>query len=345
MRVGSLFTGYGGLDMAVGGDLAWYAEIEPAACQVLTQHHPDVPNLGDITEVDWSQVEPVDIITGGYPCQPFSHAGSRKGKNDDRHLWPYVRDAIHALRPRYAILENVSGHLTLGLADVLSDLTQIGFNAEWGTYRASDIGAPHRRERVFIIAHADSQGLQGHDSGGGKAPTTGNGHDQQGVGSLTTDTNSDGHGEQLHAGGMGSVETGAAGSTQQRQRPWRESDSGGALNVTDPNNGGAVGDVQGLRLRRTSCADLPEVQPINWGKYAQAITRWERLTRPAPDPTYQRAGRQRLNPAFVEWMMGLPEGHVTGHGLSTAKQLKMLGNGVMPQQAAEAISQLMERTA
>ncbi len=403
MRVGSLFTGYGGLDMAVGGDLAWYAEIEPAACQVLTQHHPDVPNLGDITEVDWSQVEPVDIITGGYPCQPFSHAGSRKGKNDDRHLWPYVRDAIHALRPRYAILENVSGHLTLGFADVLSDLTQIGFNAEWGTYRASDIGAPHRRERIFIVAYP-SRGARGTGSGWGnpeseratgspahvshlatdtinnglqhtsKRVDTRQGSDATtGHSSPATDTNSYGYGEQLHAGGMGSVETGAAGSTQQRERPWRESDSGGTINAADPestskgrdiqqrglslqsrgsvgaaadpDNGGAVGDVQGLRLRRTPCADLPEVQPINWGKYAQAITRWERLTRPAPDPTYQRAGRPRLNPQFVEWMMGLPEGHVTGHGLSTAKQLKMLGNGVVPQQAAAAISQLMERTA
>jgi DNA (cytosine-5)-methyltransferase 1 len=73
MRVGSLFTGYGGLDMAVGGDLAWYAEVEPAACKVLAAHYPGVPNLGDVTQVDWSAVEPVDVITGGYPCQPFSN--------------------------------------------------------------------------------------------------------------------------------------------------------------------------------------------------------------------------------------------------------------------------------
>ena len=81
-RVGSLFTGYGGLDLAVGGELAWYSEIEPAACQVLEHHFPGVPNLGDITKIDWTQVEPVDVITGGYPCQPFSTAGNRKGKKD-----------------------------------------------------------------------------------------------------------------------------------------------------------------------------------------------------------------------------------------------------------------------
>ena len=272
--------------MAVGGDLAWYAEIEPAACQVLEAHYPNVPNLGDITEVGWSQVEPVDIITGGYPCQPFSHAGSRKGKDDERHLWPYVRDAIYALRPRYAILENVSGHLTLGLADVLSDLTEIGFNAEWGTYRASDIGAPHRRERVFIIAYASDL-----------------------------------------------------------RRESRANDSRSAIYTVEryhahtPDTDHANGKQEISGLRPVTAAH------VKWGKYEPAVRRWERLTRPAPDPTYQRAGRQRLNPAFVEWMMGLPEGHVTGHGLSTAKQLKMLGNGVVPQQAAAAISQLMERTA
>jgi len=157
VRVGSLFTGYGGLDMAVeavtGGTLTWYAEIEPAACQVLAEQHPGVPNLGDITAINWADVAPIDVLTGGYPCQPFSHAGNRKGKDDDRHLWPYVCAAIDALRPSHAILENVSGHLTLGFADVLSDLAGIGFDAEWGTFRASDVGAPHQRKRLFIVAY------------------------------------------------------------------------------------------------------------------------------------------------------------------------------------------------
>jgi DNA (cytosine-5)-methyltransferase 1 len=154
MRVGSLFTGYGGLDMAVGGDLAWYAEIEPAACKVLAAHYPGVPNLGDITAVDWSQVEPVDVITGGYPCQPFSNAGKRKGADDERHLWPYVRDAIGAIRPRWAVLENVRGHLSLGFADVLADLADLGASARWGVVRAADAGAPHNRARLFIVADA-----------------------------------------------------------------------------------------------------------------------------------------------------------------------------------------------
>jgi len=98
--IGSLFTGYGGLDMAVqsvlGGEVAWYSEIDKHACTVLGAHHPGVPNLGDITAVDWTTVEPVDVLTGGYPCQPFSHAGQRKGTDDERHLWPFIADALRS---------------------------------------------------------------------------------------------------------------------------------------------------------------------------------------------------------------------------------------------------------
>lgn len=355
MKIGSLFTGYGGLDLAVGGDLAWYAEIEPAACQVLAHHYPGIPNLGDITAINWAEVEPVDVITGGYPCQPFSHAGNRKGKNDERHLWPYVLTAIRAIRPRYAILENVSGHLTLGFADVLADLAEIGWSCEWGTFRASDVGAPHRRERIFIVA---------------------------------TNPSGDGHGQQLHARGMASVEGQTEGDTQQRQRTRRESDAGSTITTPntehDGSHGGEVAgslgasekqrrlqqpercdsniaaDTESERLqrrefaakdyerklagRRTTSQRNCDAASVDWGKYAPAIRRWESvLGRTAPDPVVIRNEKRRLNPQFVEWMMGLPEGWVTGHGLSAAKELKMLGNGVVPQQARVAVAQLMER--
>jgi DNA (cytosine-5)-methyltransferase 1 len=308
MRVGSLFTGYGGLDTAVGGELAWYAEIDKAACEVLANLHPGVPNLGDITKIDWTQVEPVDVLTGGYPCQPFSHAGLRKGKNDERHLWPYVRDAIHTLRPEYAVLENVSGHLTLGFADVLSDLATIGFDAEWGTFRASDVGAPHQRKRLFIVAYP-ARGTWGEGEGRDYQESERSTGLATHTGSPTTDTDSDGHGEQLHAGRMGGVEGEATVSTQQWERSRGESNPGS-----------------------------------DWGKYTPVIRQWELvLDRTVPVPTVTHKDKQRLNPVFVEWMMGLDEGHVTGHGLSAAQELKMLGNGVVPQQARAAVTQLMER--
>lgn len=157
MRIGSLFSGYGGLDIAVqaeiGGEIAWYSEIEPASCRVLEALHPGIPNLGDITKVDWADIPPIDILTGGYPCQPFSQAGQRKGQNDERHLYPYVSAAIDALRPALVVLENVRGHLTLGFGDVIADLSRMGYDARWGVVRASDAGAPHGRARIFITAH------------------------------------------------------------------------------------------------------------------------------------------------------------------------------------------------
>src|SRR5690606_37807733 len=172
LRLGSLCTGYGGLDLAaetVLGPLThvWHAEIDPHAAKVLAHHWPDVPNLGDLTAVDWGRVEPVDVLTAGYPCQPLSLAGRRAGMNDERWIWDGVYAAIRVLRPRIVLLENVAGHLSLGFGRVLGCLAAAGFDAEWGCFRASDVGAPHRRERVFIIAWpATDPPRLGHRHGG-----------------------------------------------------------------------------------------------------------------------------------------------------------------------------------
>jgi DNA (cytosine-5)-methyltransferase 1 len=160
LTVGSLFSGIGGIDLGLeraGMTVKWQSEIDPFACKVLKKHWPNIPNLGDIKTVDWSNVEPVDLIAGGYPCQPFSTAGKRQGENDPRHLWPYFRNAISAIRPRYALLENVRGHLTMGATTVIGDLAQIGYDCEWQLISARSIGAPHKRERLFIVAHANSK--------------------------------------------------------------------------------------------------------------------------------------------------------------------------------------------
>ena len=101
----------------------------------------------------------VDLVSGGYPCQPFSYAGSRKGADDERHLWPHVARILEQVRPPLAFFENVAGHVSLGLPDVLGDLAALGFDAEWGLFRAADFGAGHRRERLFILAYRDGGGL------------------------------------------------------------------------------------------------------------------------------------------------------------------------------------------
>ncbi len=381
MRIGSLFTGYGGLDMAAqsvfGGAISWVSEIEPAACQVIDAHHPGTLNLGDITKVNWRHVPPVDILTGGYPCQPFSHAGQRKGKNDERHLWPYVAAAVDAIRPRFLILENVRGHLSLGFADVLADLAAVGMSAKWGVVRASDAGACHTRARLFIIAYPDNARW-----GEYRRPVA---DESQHVAlkypcDITADADGNGHGIELHTGGMAGVESRAEGAASERQWARGQSDAGSDHDApdTDGTSGKTWGetrhdsqwvrdeslglandaaDADGDRHQQTCRTAASQAgwssasnsgrdripATVEWGKYGPAIRRWEHVIgRSAPDPTISgMSGRPRLSPIFVEWMMGLPEGHVTGHGLSAAKCLKMLGNGVVPQQAALALRMLV----
>ena len=161
LTYGSLFSGIGGLDLGLeraGMRVIWQSEIDPYCSRVLAKHWPDVPNLGDITTIDWSTVERPDLICGGYPCQPFSLAGERRGADDPRHLWPHMLDAIRRLRPRWALLENVTGHLGLGFDRVLADLAALGFDAEWSTVSACSVGASHMRRRLFCVAYPAGEG-------------------------------------------------------------------------------------------------------------------------------------------------------------------------------------------
>jgi DNA (cytosine-5)-methyltransferase 1 len=160
---GGLFSGIGGLELGLeraGFDIVWHAETDPYASKVLAKHWPHVPNLGDITQIDWSSVERPDLVCGGYPCQPFSlaSAGRRQGADDPRHLWPHMARCLRLLRPRWALLENVPGHLSLGFDTVIADLAALGYDTEWECLPAAAVGAPHLRWRVFVVAHADGNG-------------------------------------------------------------------------------------------------------------------------------------------------------------------------------------------
>ena len=152
----------GGLDLGLeraGMRVIWNSEIDPYACRVLAKHWPDIPNLGDITTIDWSTVERPDVICGGYPCPAFSQAA--RGRNVAPNLWPHMRDAIDALRPRIVILENVAAHLGRGFSIVLADLHALGFDAEWSTVTACSMGAPHVRRRLFVVAHTNGDSESG----------------------------------------------------------------------------------------------------------------------------------------------------------------------------------------
>ena len=533
--VGSLCTGYGGLDLGVlaalgGGRLAWVADPDPAVGRILAARFPGVPNLGDIRAVDWAAaafdddadgdparhaVEPVDVLTAGFPCQDISFAGRGAGITEGNRsgLWYSVADAVRGLRPALVVVENVAALRSKrgGLGVVLGGLAALGYDTRWRSVRASDIGAAHRRDRVFLLAYptgtrfvraaadttvADPAGPRlahpdadraatdqpGGDQPGGEQPAghggpaaadpgrpgrarrpapgaaagpwpagqpAGRGHRTPGgtprdTGDVTGDVTGrdDGKDDGAVAADSGGGQpqrrrepgpvAGPAGTApgpeDQRQRdghavggrgpaaahPARGggharqpepaqllraagADRHGAAAAADPTRvgqpqqpdsgadaplrsraraGGRTqpGDPAGRAgrsgwQRAAELADRPtaaeltgggadqsdesgdgsgnqsdnEFGGVDWGEYAAAVRRWSSvLGRTAPYPTEPgRTGRPRLAAAFVEWLMGLPEGWVTGVAVSRAAQLRALGNGVVPAQAATAVSLLL----
>jgi DNA (cytosine-5)-methyltransferase 1 len=288
MKLGSLCTGYGGLDLAVeayfNAEMVWCAENDKYASKVIEARF-NKPNLNDIKTIKWDEVEPIDILTAGYPCQPFSHAGQRKGTEDERHLWPYIIKAISKLRPKYVILENVRGHLSLGFKEVLGDLAQNGYDAKWRIIRASDVGAPHQRARLFIIAYANSDACQESRRAYREIPTESTGFQRgQDIG-------------QARCEHRCSCEVNCNPDNQYQSHDRQMSELGGRF-----------------------------------------ITRREMSMQTSPNTLVDG----KLNAKFVEYMMGLPDGWVTDLDLSRAQQLKMLGNGVVPQQAYYALELLHE---
>ena len=152
-----VFSGIGGFALAAqaaGYSTIGFSEIEPYACKILKRHWPDVPNYGDIRNVRNIRA---DLITGGFPCQPFSLAGKRLGQKDDRHLWPEMCRVIGEARPTWVLGENVPGIISLELDRVLSDLESLGYSVWPFAIPACALDARHRRERIWIVGHANGE--------------------------------------------------------------------------------------------------------------------------------------------------------------------------------------------
>lgn len=357
------------VETVTGATPAWFCEWDDAPSKILAHHWPDVPNYRDVTTVDWSAVPPVDIITGGSPCQDLSLAGARRGMTEGTrsNLWVSMREAIATIRPRLVVWENVrgalsatatsesdmepgegllgggSGHLR-ALGRVLGDLASIGYDAQWQLLRASDVGAPHHRARVFLIAYpadAGSVGLQAARRGSGPAaslagPVGGEVTLPNRLNHLPTPNASDGT-------GGGQPPSKRSGHSRQLidavldlgRQPYLPTPTVGDRGGADSRSGAGFGPPLGQVVRDESV----------FGKYEPVVHRWEQVTgMPAPAPTeLNKNGRPRLNAAFSEWMMGLPPGWVTQvPGVTRAQQLKACGNGVVPQQAAAALRHLLE---
>lgn len=165
----SLFSGVGGLDIAAemaGFQTVGQCELADYPTKILEKHWPDVPRWRDIRTItqeafyERTGLHTVDIISGGFPCQPFSVAGKQKGKEDDRYLWPEMLRVVRELAPRWVVGENVPGILRLAAADVIESLEREGYHAVVFDFEAAAVGAPHRRERIAFVAHRNGERLQ-----------------------------------------------------------------------------------------------------------------------------------------------------------------------------------------
>jgi len=274
--VGSLCSGYGGLELGlqqagIDFELGWFSEVDSKAASVIATHHPGVENLGDLTEIEFCPA--VDIVTAGFPCQPVSKAGKNLGVDDERWLIEDVVRIAGRANAKWVFLENTAGILSASdgnaMARVVSALAAGGFDAEWLCVSASDIGAPHGRQRWFCLATSTTTN---------RAPET------------TSFADSD-------------------FSRPQGSEP---------------------------KERR-----FVSPRSVDFGPYRSGVRRWENLTgRQAPHPVDYK---MRLNPRFVEWMMGLPDGYVTDVIENRRAAIGCLGNGVVPQQAAYAFKLLLQQ--
>ncbi|MDX8148392.1 DNA cytosine methyltransferase [Lentzea sp. BCCO 10_0061] len=311
--LGSLCTGYGGLDLGVlaafgGGRIAWCADHDPEVREILTARMPGVPNLGDLRLVDWTGVDRIDVLAVGFPCQEISAAGQRKGieKGTRSGVWIDVVACIRVLRPQFIIVENVAAlrWRNGGLHRVLGDLAEAGYDAVWRSVRASDVGAPHRRERVFLLAW----------------PTV-------------SDTAS-ARRRQPRARGSRSTPCPRPPGEPARRRQ-RDACSGSASTALQ---------AQVDAVIQGSSSSTPPLSPTSWCVYSDVVARWEHSTgRATPHPTVPGThGGPVLSPAFVEHLMGLPSGWVTDVPLLRVDHLRILGNGAVLQQAAHAVTMLLD---
>lgn len=162
MNVGGLFSGIGGIELGLeraGMRVAWHAESDDYCRRVLERHWPDVRCYLDVADLPTLDPAAVDVLAGGFPCQQVSQAAARSVRGVG-WLWPLFARAIDYVRPRWVIIENTEAlrYADRGLSEVLGDLADLGFDAEWRVVRASDFGAPHRRARVWVVAYSNAHG-------------------------------------------------------------------------------------------------------------------------------------------------------------------------------------------
>lgn len=372
LRHMSLCTGYGGIDIALerafGAETVAVSDIDPGACKILAHRYPHVPNIGDMTSVDWREwAGKVDIISGGTPCQDLSSAGRRRGMTEGTrsNLWVAMRDAIATIRPQLIAWENVRGAYSApadsdlepcagcvgtpgqhgpvlrALGRVLGDLAALGYDTWWYGLRASDVGAAHHRFRVFVFAvraDADDSGrgrewwlraIERHAHRPGRANGLRGAAEPAALVAIPTPT---------------AERDGNTPETHLARKPGRKVVT--SLDVvvnhclpsprTSDTNGAGHHGAGGPDLRTVVSTKASEQ---DWREYEPAIRRQEAaFGYPAPLPTEpNKNGKPRLSAEFSSWLMGLEPGWITDTpGITRNEALKAAGNGVVPQQCEAA---------
>ena len=392
---GSLFAGYGGLHRGVeavfGARLAWVSDIPQYdakgvlvgdAPAILAHRYPGVPNLGDITTIDWDTVPRVDIIDGGFPCTDVSLAGKRAGMVDGTRsgLWAEMRHAIEQVKPAFVVLENVRG--VMSAEGEPPDPDTAAWDAEKTRLRrvltlieSKQARARRERNRTYARYHArDHVRIARSYERAVDASRAGHARLVRAIGAVLrdlADLGFDAEWEGLRAVDVGAPHGrwrvfGVAAHPERVARlerrltaagqtpPWR------ALSTTPRRDrapitllptptatpyGSNRSASDGATVRPSLAGLAQEGHLSRFGKYAPAIARWEQVVGPAPAPTKPgRTGKPRLNPEFASWLMGLPPGWITDTpGLTDNQALHAAGNGCVPQQVAAALEICLRR--
>ena len=338
----ALFAGAGGLELglklALGDRYKCVAYVERSieAASVLATNM-ERPEAGldkgviwdDVTTFTGDVVSPfvdnIDIISAGFPCQPWSVAGNRKGTEDERWLWPHIFRLVREIRPRSIFLENVPGLLHGGIEHVLGDLASVGFDAEWISLRASDVGAPHRRERVFLMAYRN---VIGRNDGRHRRRRDRSVPTKEWELTQTASVGANGQ----SGAGEGSEALGNAeserleGGARARSKETRSGQTVGTMGNTDSQRRRTQGDSE-----LTPAGIGRGCRPFPWPPGPGSIEDWREVIEVRPD----------LAPAVKPKVRGVADG--VARGLARTQQLRILGNGVVPQQAALAFQILKER--
>ena len=305
----SLCTGYGGIER--GLELAGFEHRVLAHVEIEAFAIANLAAKMEAGQLDaapiWSNLKtlPVDcfrdrvyLLTGGYPCQPFSAAGKRKGKDDPRHLWPHIYDIIRAIRPIQCFFENVEGHISLGLREVIEDLEGLNFKTAWGIFSASEVGAPHQRKRVFILANRISGGCGAKGECGGVAGVQAKGSDNSSEAAEPSTRRTE---KLAYSNGAGFKTLRDESGTKRQTSAVSESSE-----LADTKSIG----IQGLRTSG-------EQEPHSHGQEELPMRK-------------SQAGGQ------ANWLSEPNVGRVVDGCSDRVDRIRLLGNGVVPQTAAKA---------